>query len=70
MRTTEQISRVASFLRLNRRQKSILEWKKNKINTQWELQAIATSLKELSDSECLAILNQTFPFDNAHSLHF
>ena len=70
MRTQEQISRVASFLKLNRRQKSLLEWKKQKIENQHQLIACAKEIKSLSDSECLALLNNKFPFDNAKSLHF
>ncbi len=70
MRTQEQISRVAAFLGLNRRQKSILEWKARKIADQAQLIAVAGELKTMSEQGCLELLNERYPFDTSRSLHF
>src|SRR3990167_9743052 len=61
MRTYEQISRVAALLNLSRRQKSILEWKKNHFKDQYHLLLCAKEIRKLNDFECLELLNGRGP---------
>jgi len=79
MRTQEQVSRVCNTLGLDRRRKSILEWKRMEIFNQRQLTEVALDLQKMSDTQCLLILNKQYPFpDNTplilretpHSLHF
>lgn len=70
MITREQLNAITCLMNLNRRQKSILDWKQRQIQDYHQLFACANDLKGLSDQGCLDLLNKRNPCDLSSSLHF
>ena len=70
MITREQLNAITCLMALNRRQKSILEWKQRQIQDYQQLFACANEIKGLGEQGCLDLLHNRNPMDLSSSLHF